>query len=68
MKTEIVIKYLGGRGAKLKLAKLFGISRAAITRWGDTIPARRTKVLLERYPALADSMHEPIIEKHEKKG
>ena len=36
MKTHEVLPFFNGK--KSELAKALGLSRAAITRWGDTVP------------------------------
>lgn len=35
MKTDQAVKYFGN---KSKLAKVLGINRSAVTRWGDVVP------------------------------
>ncbi|MCO5191348.1 MAG: Cro/CI family transcriptional regulator [Anaerolineae bacterium] len=38
MKTEEAIKYFGNQ---VKLAKALGITKQAVSRWGDTVPVGR---------------------------
>lgn len=47
MKTSDAIKYFGSRS---RLARLLGISRQAVSRWGDEVP-QRWQYHLERLSA-----------------
>lgn len=47
MKTKLAIKRAGSRKA---LADLLGISKAAISQWGPTVPELRVYQLREKRP------------------
>lgn len=53
MKTETLIKFFGGGcGSQARIAKALGISRAAVSKWGDTVPPGSAYALCRMYPDL----------------
>ena len=49
MKTKTAIKIAG---SAYKLAKMLGIQRQAVSKWGDSVPPLREYQLLDKYPDL----------------
>ena len=65
MDTITVIKFFGGkRGAKSKIAKTLGISSAAVSKWGKSVPNGSAYLLLVKFPELATFTAPPVETKY----
>ena len=58
MKKETAIAFAGSAS---KLAALLGINRAAVSQWGEDVPAKRVAQLKKLVPEWFDNFTHPLF-------